>query len=64
MTEKEADLLIVEDEEALREVYAEGKGLPFIVDACTRLDGKATFFVEALGATLTKIGQEWFTLHL
>ena len=34
-----------------REVFADGRGLEFIVEACRRHDAKATFFVEALGAT-------------
>jgi len=33
------------------EVYGDGLGLPFILDACRRHQHRATFFVEALGAT-------------
>ena len=34
-----------------REVWADGLGLPFILDACRRHGVVATWFVEALGAT-------------
>ncbi len=34
-----------------REVHGNGRGLAYVLDACRRHGAKATFFVEALGAT-------------